>query len=150
MRKIRVRGVIFEGDYVILIHRVMDGKEYYVFPGGGSEEGEDLEMTLKRECLEELGINVSLMNQLYTLIEKDGSSQIFYNCCRVSGVLGTGQGPEFLPKLKSKGTYILEKIRIGAMNDLPVLPEKIKDNLCKDLLTYRDIDKIPHRVIYDL
>ncbi len=149
MKKTRVRGVILEDNHIILIHRDRDGKEYYVFPGGGIEEGEDLEMTLKRECLEELGINITPMNKLYTLIEKDGSSQIFYNCCKVSGVLGTGQGPEFSQKLKSRGTYIVKKIKIDSMSNLPVLPEKIKDNICRDLLTYKDINEIPHRVIYD-
>lgn len=49
----RNRGsvVIAENGKVILIKRVRNESVYYVFPGGGIEEGETPEQAAKREAL---------------------------------------------------------------------------------------------------
>ena len=36
----RAVGIIIKNNKVLLIHRIKDGGEYYVFPGGAIEEGE--------------------------------------------------------------------------------------------------------------
>ncbi|MGC9450653.1 MAG: NUDIX domain-containing protein [Oceanipulchritudo sp.] len=38
---------------------------YYILPGGGQQPGETLEDTVKRECLEEVGIPVNVVRLLY-------------------------------------------------------------------------------------
>lgn len=52
----RNRGsvVIVENDKVGLIQRIRDSSVYYVFPGGGIENGETPEEGAKREAFEEL------------------------------------------------------------------------------------------------
>ena len=51
-----VRGIIFRDGKLALIH---NGKfDYYMFPGGGIEEGESHEETLIREVKEESGLVV--------------------------------------------------------------------------------------------
>ena len=66
---VRVRGIIIKNDQLLLIKRVRveTGKEniYYVFPGGGLENGETLEEGVKREVLEELGIDVEVEKMRY-------------------------------------------------------------------------------------
>ena len=61
---IRVRGVVLYENGIILIkrNRIENGKEieYYVFPGGGLENDEDLHSALTRELHEELGIEVTI------------------------------------------------------------------------------------------
>ena len=37
---------------------------YYKLPGGGVEEGEDLQIALKRECKEEIGCNVEIIREV--------------------------------------------------------------------------------------
>lgn len=149
MNKVRVRGIIIEGKQIVLIYRVKKDRQYYVFPGGGVERGEDYEQTLRRECLEELGINVEVKNQVYKFIERDGSTQIFYNCIITKGILGTGRGTEFTSSNKSKGDYFPKKMDLESISKLPIFPVEIKNSLFGDMIKYKDINKIPCRVIYE-
>ena len=50
----RVRGILIKDGMIALIKRTRDGETFYVFPGGGVEEGETEEQALKREIKEEL------------------------------------------------------------------------------------------------
>ena len=38
---------------------------YYILPGGGQQPGETLEEAVRRECLEEVGIQVKVIRMLY-------------------------------------------------------------------------------------
>src|SRR3989344_5893549 len=62
----RVRSVIVKEEKVLLIERVKSGKEtYYVFPGGGVERSDsNPEEALKRECREELGLEVQIEQEV--------------------------------------------------------------------------------------
>ncbi|PFK33120.1 hypothetical protein COI93_18840 [Bacillus cereus] len=49
--------LIYEGKLLVTTYEDEDGA-YHLLPGGGQEIGETLDKTLKRECLEETGIEV--------------------------------------------------------------------------------------------
>lgn len=66
----RVSAVIIKDEKILLIHRVKPDKEYFVFLGGGIEEGESAEEALKREAKEELGIEVKKMRLLFELVNQ--------------------------------------------------------------------------------
>ena len=54
-----VRILIVKGDKILLGDKIIDGKFVgYEFPGGGVEKDDDHEETVKKECLEEVGIEV--------------------------------------------------------------------------------------------
>lgn len=59
---IRNRGaaIIVQGGKIALIKRIRKGETYYVFPGGGIEEGEIPEEATKREAYEELGVHIEV------------------------------------------------------------------------------------------
>lgn len=86
--------VLVEDGRLALIRRER-GEEapYYVFPGGGVEEGETPEDAAVREALEELGLHVSLEG-LLAIVEFKGRSQHYFWARRRAGVFGTGQGTE--------------------------------------------------------
>ena len=63
----RASAVIIEDNKVLLIERVKPGFDYFVFPGGGVEEGENLEDTLKREVKEELSLEIKKWRLLFNL-----------------------------------------------------------------------------------
>lgn len=133
----RVRGIILFDDNIILMkrERIKEGKKflYYVFPGGGVEEGETLEQALHREVLEELGIKVTLLKNLY-LSTYDNQINGYFLCKYLSGKFGTGEGPEFNDKSYSnRGTYTPLILPISEIGNINLLPELVKNRFISDL-----------------
>lgn len=135
----RAGGILIENGKVLLIHRIKDNDEYYVFPGGGIETNETIEQATKRELLEEVGIAVELIekNSRYILKNESGI-QYFSLVKRVKGIIGTGKGPEFTDKSYEKhGKYIAEMISIKdiANGKINLVPLEIKEKFLKDFYT---------------
>ena len=86
------RGIILKDDNIILIHRIKENKEYYVYPGGGVEEGETNEQCVSREIKQELGIEIKILKYLYRL-EEEKSIEYYFLCEYLSGEIGSGSGP---------------------------------------------------------
>jgi 8-oxo-dGTP pyrophosphatase MutT (NUDIX family) len=61
-----VRAVITRDDAVLLQRKIDDsGSERYALPGGAQEQGERLTDALQRECEEEIGTRVEVIDLLY-------------------------------------------------------------------------------------
>ncbi len=70
---LRIAGVVIVNDEVLLQRRVKDGKEYFVFPGGHRGVKENEIETLRREMLEELGLDINVENaELLTELHQEG------------------------------------------------------------------------------
>ncbi|MBB2793501.1 UNVERIFIED_ORG: 8-oxo-dGTP pyrophosphatase MutT (NUDIX family) [Rhizobium pisi] len=61
----RIAGLAFRDGHV-LVHRAVH-EPFWTFPGGTAEIGETSEETLKREMMEELGLNVTVSRLLWTV-----------------------------------------------------------------------------------
>ncbi len=134
----RARAIIIEEEKVLLMHRVKHGHEYWVFPGGGIDEGDkSIEDGLKRECLEELGVEVEVKD---LVMEKSslapnalGDMEYFYNCKILSGEVGTGTGPEFNGRdVEQYGTYEVVWLSLTDIKDKTVYPLELRDKIVKD------------------
>lgn len=77
--RISSRCILIEDGNVLLIYRERDKEKYYVFPGGGIEENETKEDCIKRECKEELGIDIEIKKYLYQVKGKDFTQALFLN-----------------------------------------------------------------------
>jgi 8-oxo-dGTP diphosphatase len=100
--------VLIEDGKVALIERHRAGLDYFVFPGGGVDEGETSEQAAIRETMEELGVEV-IIKQKVAIIHFDQSTQIYFLAERVNGEFGTGTGEEFTdsdPNDPQEGIYI--------------------------------------------
>ncbi len=100
--------ILIEDNKVALIERHRGGVDYFVFPGGGVDEGETPEQAAIRETMEELGLEV-LIKQKVVSIHFDQSTQVYYLVERVGGEFGTGTGEEFTdsdPNDPQEGIYI--------------------------------------------
>lgn len=129
--KKRARAIIFEGDRAILIKRVKDGQEYWVFPGGLVEEGENVKDALIRECKEELGIKIKvgelLAKQIFDKYEEK-YLEYFYVCEKTGGKLGTGDGPEYSEyKDVGWGTHEPLEVSKNEIGSLNLLPSEVKN-----------------------
>lgn len=138
MKRIRVAGIVEMDGGFALMHR-LDVKptpntnrpygEYYVFPGGGlEEEDKSFEEAVKREILEEFGIEVEVKHQVYHREINDEADEYLYYCTYKSGVLGTGTGPEFSgdPKYKERGKYIPTIVKKEDIKNIRLIPENFK------------------------
>lgn len=92
--RIRAGVVLIENDKVSLIERFRNGSHYYVFPGGGVDEGETPREAAIREMDEETGLRVTVKRKLAE-IHFGLSYQIYYLVERVGGEYGTGTGEEY-------------------------------------------------------
>ena len=126
--------ILIEDDKVALIERHRAGLDYFVFPGGGVEEGETPEQGAVREAMEELGVEVSL-TQKVVVIHFGQSTQHYYLAERVGGEFGTGKGEEFFdadPDDPQEGVYIPIWMPI---NELPqhtkVFPVEVAEMVLK-------------------
>ncbi|PIR66335.1 MAG: hypothetical protein COU51_04445 [Parcubacteria group bacterium CG10_big_fil_rev_8_21_14_0_10_36_14] len=133
--KIRVRAVIVVNGLILLIHRIKEGLEYWVFPGGGVEESDrSPEQALERECLEEIGVVVRVDNVFADEIKEDvAERELFYRCEILSGEVGTGKGPEFQPGSNYKGTYDFQWIPVAELGRYDAKPETIKNKVIEEV-----------------
>jgi ADP-ribose pyrophosphatase YjhB (NUDIX family) len=63
--RVRVTGIILEGDRILLLRQSADGQRDWSLPGGKLEDGETLAGALVREMKEETGLDVEPGRLLY-------------------------------------------------------------------------------------
>lgn len=135
MTKIGIRAVaiLIKDGKVLLIHRTHDGKEFWVFPGGGKEENETVEEAVVREVEEETSIKCKIVKLFYTHIYSDlGHKQFYYLCEYISGVPKLGEYNELQTMKEEDQTY--EPVWVN-IDDLPkklLYPLEIRDWLIQD------------------
>jgi len=106
--RIRAGAVLIEDDKVALIERYRDGKHYFVFPGGGVDEGETPEQAAIREMEEETGLRVTVKHDL-AVIHFGLSTQHYFQMECLGGEFGSGTGEEYTdadPENPAQGIYI--------------------------------------------
>lgn len=127
---VRVRALLFTPDGGLLtIRRVRPGQDpYWVLPGGGVEDGEDLEAALARELREEIAATAEIHSLIY-ILDHGGDRQYFYLARARSWSASTADrsGPEFTDP--ARGEYHLQLV--------PLTPEALgRINLKPDALAH--------------
>ncbi len=104
----RAAAIIIQDNQILLIRRVKEGRlvprsfsegggEYWVFPGGGVEEGETPEQAMEREVQEELSLQVTEYKFLFDLFNEftmggvyPPRQEFYYLVTRFSGEVKLG------------------------------------------------------------
>lgn len=140
---IRAVAILIKGDKVLLIHRTRDGKEFWVFPGGGKEENESVEDSVVREVEEEASIKCKIIKLIYTHIYSDlGHKQFYYLCEYVSGNPKLGEYNELQTMKKEDQTYEPVWMKIEDLSKKLLYPLKIRNWPVNDYRTiFKDTPK---------
>ena len=128
--RIRAGIILIQDEKVALIERHRAGLDYYVFPGGGVDEGESPEQAAIREAMEELGIEVSIKQKIAEIQLGYKSRQLYFLVEHVAGEFGTGVGEEYTdadPDDPEEGIYIPIWMPIHELpNHQNIHPEDVK------------------------
>ncbi|MFE5860207.1 NUDIX domain-containing protein [Streptomyces virginiae] len=89
MLNTRVTGIVIEDGQILLLDQDTDGDRSWSLPGGKVEPGETLEQALKREMLEETGVEVEVGRLLYVCdVTAAHVVHITFEVRRVGGQVG--------------------------------------------------------------
>ncbi len=97
--RLRVSGICIENDKILMVKHQYIGKKDYLWapPGGGLIFGESAEDTLKREFLEETGLEINVIRFLFVNEFLDPplhAVELFFEVAIVGGILIKGEDPE--------------------------------------------------------
>lgn len=130
-KNIRVRAILNVNGSLLLIKRTRPSSTYWVFPGGKVEGQETMDEAIRRECREELGLEVKIRGFFQELESTrpgttNGDFEHFYFCGIIGGKLGAGVGPEFQRGSAYEGTYKFKYIPIAELPRIDLRPAEIK------------------------
>lgn len=116
--RMRVCGICLEQDKVLLIrHKYLAKKDYFwSLPGGGMLFGESAEEALKREFLEETGLEIAIKQFLFVHEFLDNplhAIELFFEVAIIGGNLLKGVDPEL-----SLQNQMIEKVSFLSLDDL--------------------------------
>ncbi|MBN2258602.1 MAG: NUDIX domain-containing protein [Anaerolineaceae bacterium] len=127
----RVVGVVIRDGKLLLIHRLRDGTESWVFPGGNVDPGEDPDITIQRKILEATALNPASQQRLFEEYDEHAFTWYFYAC-----ELEPGEPhlivPEWEPNTpeNNKGLEWVDLNQIKRVNPHP-LPDQLLDYFLK-------------------
>jgi 8-oxo-dGTP diphosphatase len=133
----RVGGIIIKDNKILLIHRYkIERGEYYIFPGGGVEENENLEQACIRELKEETNLDVSVGDFYAEYFAKDypngGQMEHYYLIKEFKGELKLG-GPE-LQRQSENNSYKVVWIDLNTLQTIDLAPITVKEKIIKDFV----------------
>lgn len=125
----RVCGICIENDKILLIKHVPSFKMPYFWlpPGGGIEVGESLENALKREFIEETGLEIAVNELLFVnqYIESPiHAIEFFFRITIIGGNLLKGYDPEL-----AENQQIINEIKFLSFEELQHIPQIYLHNL---------------------
>lgn len=90
-----VRAVVYDQDDNVAVLNVSK-QNYHKLPGGGVEAGEDIATALKRECQEELGCDIEIVDEVGQILEYRKIFQLKQiSPCYIARVVGSKGKPSF-------------------------------------------------------
>ena len=137
--RIRVCGLCIEGEKILLInhHSLNISGNFWGPPGGGMDFGQSAEENLKREFLEETGLNVEIEKFLFVheyLSPPLHAIELVFKVKRIDGNLNVGFDPEL-----QIDEQIIKNVQFIAFNKIIDLG---KDNIHQMFINVRNISDI--------
>ncbi len=122
----RASAVIIKDGKILLMRRIKNGQEYFVFPGGGVKEGETPEQALLREVKEELTLDVNKYQPLFE-IDNQGRREFFFLVTDFSDE--PKLGGEEKERMNKNNQYYPTYIDLYKITKLILYPESAKNKI---------------------
>ncbi len=130
----RATAVVIREGKLLMMHRFNNGEEYWVLPGGGVEEGEDVNQAVLRELQEETSIESNLKENLLEFIDPRGDKHCLFLCDYISGEAKLHRDSIEANNSDKNQSYIPEWVELGELPNLTIYPIEEKDFLIKHFL----------------
>lgn len=138
--RVRVNGVLEEEDKILMIrHRMSDGRFFWNVPGGGMEYGSNTIENLKREFLEETGLEITVNDLLcvHEFLEPPlHAVELYFEVKRTGGRLRMGIDPELGHDLQ-----IIADLAFVDIEELAAIKKEEKHRLFHELNSFNEIRK---------
>jgi len=140
--RVRVCGLCFEGDKILLIKHHNLGKTGVLWapPGGGLQFGESAEASLIREFQEETGLTVAVKDFLFVneyLASPLHAIELFFEVSIISGKPKIGKDPEMPDEMQ-----ILHDIRFFHWDEIKKQPANIFHSILNRYSQFTEFKKM--------
>jgi len=144
---IRVAGIIIRNGEILLIHRVKNNSEYWVFPGGGLENTDlSNKEGLLREIEEETCLEVKVKKLLYQH-DYGTNKGLYFLCDYISGKEKLGESIEKERMKEGKDDLYEPKwYLISELKKMLIYPLEIRDLLIFDVENTFDHEPIVQKM----
>lgn len=132
-KRIRAVSILINQNEVLLIYRKSNGKEYYIFPGGGKESNETIEQAVLRELFEETTIKAEIDRLLYIHEYDDNSEQYFYLLKNFSGFAKLHEDSVENQRNSTEDYYEPRWVEFDELKNLRLYPLEIRDWFIEDI-----------------
>ena len=122
--KPRASAIILKGDKILLMHRIIHEKDYYILPGGGIEDQESPEQAVIREVKEETNFDTTKVKRLFTF--QDHNNNRYHNVFKIlqyKGIMQLG-GPES-KKHCQENQFLLEWHNLDSLDKINLCPQDL-------------------------
>lgn len=145
--RVRVCGICIKDDALLLVRhaKTIANKAFWVPPGGGLTYGESMNEALKREFLEETGLEVNVTRFLFVnefLRPPLHAVEFFFEVKPVGGTLITGTDPE-----AGAEQQLIEQVQWLTVKEIQQIPLADKHTCLHLLLSLDDLLGLPHNFI---
>ncbi|KEZ48602.1 NUDIX domain-containing protein [Metabacillus indicus] len=130
------KAIILKDGNLVAIKKEDDQGYYYILPGGGQEQGENLHENLRRECLEEIGVEVDIHELVFVRDYVGGNhgfdDQGFHQLdmmflCTIK----QGQPEPAAGTVPDDGQVGVEWLPVEALRDYRLYPVTVRDEIMK-------------------
>ena len=133
MVRIRCVSIAINKDKLLLLFRIKKSKNYFTFPGGGLEDGEEIESAVLRELMEETSMRGNIDKLLYKVEYSDGGQHWFYKIKNITGNPKLHPDSEEYKNNSIDNFYEPRWVDIDKLSELLVYPLEIRDCLINDI-----------------
>ena len=138
--RLRVNGVLVQDGKILMIRHKMSGNRFFWnVPGGGVDYGSDAVDNLKREFLEETGLEISVNELLCVhefLKQPLHAVELFFGVSQVGGKLSKGSDPEL-----AGDRQIIEELEFLSLEELAEIKNEEKHRLFWELNSFDQLRK---------